>query len=504
MSKGGEITRVILGESIWTSKGDMNIVATNGDVCFSANKKVNFYGVEEGVHIGDYDFKEEENKEIAFSGWWSPDYEGTQNLEHDDRGSKSFLEKTVYYQLTVSTDIPLGTSIQFKLWDYDTGLFLDWLNPDDDKLAGKEVIKTGIVRDVNGKHRITIELFLNPNWDNDIRKDKGAFKDGCVDFYWTWRYNNANWTSQTNLLSVYPSNVKLRIKPAFEGGAYSLPEIYSRKGYIIAFAIDRLPNGEIQKFVSIKIRSTTTFHFESDVQKFKKEIYSETINIKKNTVEALSYEVEEISHFFRIKENITNVFVDEKLIEVPVTKGSSIAVFNKIKKTINFGKTAADIFTYHQVLDEIRNMMPEISSNGKFNTPSVSTVLSFIPGYQIAAFGVFLFEWMAQGLLAEADQNFQEQMWITWQNTKAKGLDSVMSFIENSWATNNRFDKILVSRETLNAVLKGKFRSIEEIRIKRFENIDPLTHTIITYRIEDKELDTYYDLVDCIFMNEEI
>jgi hypothetical protein len=37
---------------------------------------------------------------------------------------------------------------------------------------------------------------------------------------------------------------------------------------------------------------------------------------------------------------------------------------------------------------------------------------------------------MAQDLLQEADQNFQEQMWIEWQNTKTKGLDAVLSFIE--------------------------------------------------------------------------
>gem|GEM_PF-5443549 len=31
-----------------------------------------------------------------------------------------------------------------------------------------------------------------------------------------------------------------------------------------------------------------------------------------------------------------------------------------------------------------------------------------------------------------------------------------------------------------------------------------LTHTLITYRVQDLQLNTYYDVVDCIIMNEEI
>lgn len=503
MKESGNIIRNIFGKS-YREAESITINASKGALDFKSPKENTFYGKDGGKKFGDYEAKKDEEQEITFSGWWSPDYEGMRNLERDSRGSKSYLEKTVYYQLTVSKSIPVGTAIQFKLWDYDTGLFLDWLNPDDDKFAGKEVIKTVIVREVNGKHRITIELFLKPNWHNDLRKDLGWFKNGYLELYWTWSYKHKNWTSEPNFLCVHPSDVKLRIKPSYNGAVYTLPEIYSRKGYIIIFAIDQLPNGEIQKFVSLKIRSTTSFRFEQDIQKFKKEIYSETINIKKNKLEAVSYEVEEISHFFCIKENVINIFVDEKIVEVPVTQGSSIAIFNKIKKTINFGKIAAEIFTYHQVLDEIRNMMPEISSNVKFNTPSVSTALAFVPGYQIAAFGIFIFEWMAQDLLTEADQNFQEQMWITWQNTKTKGLDAVLSFIENSWASDNFFRYIPVNSEILNDLLTGKIKTRQEIIDRRFITKEPLTHTLIIYGVEDLQLDTYYDVVDCIFMNEEI
>ncbi|MBE8724242.1 hypothetical protein [Flavobacterium hungaricum] len=494
--------RRVGGNATYITRGTSKIFAK--DIEINSNGRIDYYAP-------NYTYGEpeprpvKEEPEIAFSGWWSPDYEGMRNLERDERGSKSYLEKTVYFQLTVSKTIPVGTVIHFKLWDYDTGLFLDWLNPDDDEFSGKEVIKTGIVRDVEGKHRITIELFLNPTWNNEIRKDIGPFKDGCIDLYWTWKYNNHDWTSNTNLLSVYPSNVKLRIKPAFDRNTYSLPEIYSRKGYIIVFAIDQLPSGEIQKFVSLKIRSTTKFQFTADIQKFKKEIYTETINIKKNRLESVSYEVEEISHFFYVKENVTNIFIDEKIVEVPVARSSTIAVFNKIKKVINFGKIAAEIFTYHQVLDELRNMMPEISNNGKFNTPSVSTALSFVPGYQIAAFGIFIFEWMVQDLLEQADQNLDELMWIEWQNVKTKGLDAVMSFIENnSWAQKNFFYPIPVNSEIMNDLFTGKLKTRQQIIDKRFTTKQEMTHILITYGVEDSQLETYFDVVDCIIMKEEI
>ncbi|MFH7019137.1 hypothetical protein [Flavobacterium sp. FlaQc-47] len=494
--------RYVGGNATYITRGKTKIFANEIEI--NSNGFIDYYAPE-------YSYNEPDPRpastkpEIAFSGWWSPDYEGMRNLEKGLKGPKSYLEKKVYFQLTVNKNIPLGTVIQFKLWDYDTGLFLDWLNPDDDEFAGKEVIKTGVVREVDGKHRITLELFLNPGWHNEIRKDIGLFKNGYLELYWTWCYNHKNWTSEPNFLNVHPSNIKLRIKPAYNGEAYAFPEIYSRKGYIITFAIDQLPNGEIQKFISLKIRSTTKFHFEQDIQKFKKEIYSETINIKKNRLEAVSYEVEEISHFFHVKENVTNIFIDEKMIEAPVVKGSSTAVINNIKKSVKFAKEAANVFTYFLILDEFRNMIPELSSNGKLTTPSVSTALAFVPGYQIAAFGIFLFEWMVQDLLEESDEVFNEEMWITWQNTKTKGLDAVLSFIEyNSWATKNLFYSIPVNSEIMNDLFTGKFKVRQDIVNSRFTTKEPLTHTLITYEVEDKELDTYYDVVDCIFMNEEI
>ncbi|MBF7091747.1 hypothetical protein IUY40_09350 [Flavobacterium sp. ALJ2] len=145
-----------------------------------------------------------------------------------------------------------------------------------------------------------------------------------------------------------------------------------------------------------------------------------------------------------------------------------------------------------------------LSSNGNLTTPSVSTALAFVPGAQIAAFGIFVFEWMVQDILAESDEVFNEHMWISWQNTKTKGLDAVLSFIENSWAKDNFFRSLPVNSEIMNDLFTGKLKTHQQIRDRRFTTKKTLTHTLITYGVRDEELDTYYDVVDCIYMNEEI
>ncbi|PBI90987.1 hypothetical protein BSF41_16930 [Flavobacterium sp. ACN2] len=112
---------------------------------------------------------------------------------------------------------------------------------------------------------------------------------------------------------------------------------------------------------------------------------------------------------------------------------------------------------------------------------------------------------MAQDLLEEAEHNFNEQMWLEWQNTKTKGLDAALSFINNnSWASDNFFRSYPVNTEIVNDLLIGKIKTRQQIRDRRSITKEKLTHTLITYGVEDLELDTYYDIVDCIFMNEEI
>lgn len=500
----GEIIRIITNKSAWISENNFDMISKEEDVTFSSLKEVTINGKNDGQFFGEYNFTEEHSNEKDFpTAYWSYDFEGKKRVSGDSNHKfRTTLEKTVYFQIDVNDRIPIGTTLQFKLYDYDTGLFMDWVNPDDDEFDGKEVIKTAVVREVDGKKRITIELFLELKWKKEIAEDKGSFRDGCLDFHWKWEYDNTDWNSESVILSVYPSDIRLRIKPALDIKQNGLPEMYSRLGDFLSFAIDQLSDGKIEKFVLIKIRATTTFSSIENINKFKKEIYTESISLKTNTLESASYEVIDVENFFTVRDDIKKIFVEEKVIKVPVAKGSNIAVFNSLKKTINFGKSAAEIFGHIQVLNEMRNMIPELSGNGKFNMPSLSIFIGFIPGAQVLAFGVEVIGWIVADMYKEMEAMVDEQMWITWQNTKTKGLEQAKGFLYTDWATKKRFDKIFIDQTTLNNLLKGKYKKIQELRDESYKlNPAEPNYTIFTYRVIEEEIDDYFDVVDCIFTN---
>lgn len=505
----GTITRIISNQSEWISENEFDLISKENDAVFSSVTKVSIDGKKSGHQIGAYNYNEKKDVEVKDFpfGWWTYDYDGKKRVDYDkndNTGFRSYLEKTVYFQLEVNDRVPLETSIQFKLYDYDTALGFDNLNPDDDKFDGKEVIRTINVREVDGKKRITIELFLEPIWKKEIVEDRGSFRDGCLDFYWKWNYDNTNWSSDKVILRVYPSLYKLRVKPALNTQTNALPEIYSHKGDIISFAIEQLPDGKIQKFVSMKIRTTTSFNSIEGINKFKKEIYTETIDLTRNRIESASYIIEDLEHIFTINGDFKKIFIEEQTYKVPVSKGSDIAVYNSIKKGVKFGKQAAEIFGHIQVLDEMRNMIPELSSNGQFNKPSLSTFIGFIPGAQIIAFGVGVLEWIAMDMIREMDEWIDEQMWISWQNTKHKGLATAKSFCDyNDWASKRRFKYYEVSKNLLNKILKGGFNNIDNLINESYSEKEAKTHTIFTNRVEDPEIEDFFDVIDCIFINDE-
>lgn len=508
MSEGGNITRIVLGESSWISEGDMNIIATDGDVTFSASKKVFAHGVEEGLHVGEYDWKVEEEavkKGDFISGKWTYDYDGIKDLKRDSNGPKANLEETVYFQLNVSEDILVGTVLKFKLWDRDE------LNPDDDTFNGKQVYKAAAVRQVNGKNKITIELLLDQNWRADIVADKKApFANGCLDFYWQWDYNNTEWNSEKFMLGVYFSETTLYIKPAISNNNYGLPEIYSNSGAIILYAIEKVPNGTIKKFSMIKLRTITTFKLQADINKFKREIYHEAINLETNRLESASYTVEEGAHFFKTNKNTSQIFIDETIVNVPIDARGMVAVKNFGVKALKFAKVAAEYFGHYQVLKEMKEMIPELSSNEEFNMPSLSTFVGFIPQLQVVAFGVEVIGWMVEESLRESKEIVDESMWADWQNAKGKGLRNAQDFIQSGWAIENRFNLIELSKEMVNKLLKGEIKTLEELEKLRekliIKNYDEYRSTLIYtafYTLHyDKDLDKDLVLIDSIFIKQ--
>ncbi|MDR7371016.1 hypothetical protein [Flavobacterium aquidurense] len=487
--------------NIYEKTGGVSKVFAKEGIEHNSNGKIEYFA--ESYSYGEPEKPPVRENKITFSGWWSQDYEGLRNLQEDTRGRKSSLGKTVYFQLTVSDNIPLGTPIVFQLWDYDTGMFIDCLNPDDDKFNGKKVYRTAVVREVEGKHRITIELYLKPEWNPDLIADKGPAKDACLDFYWNWEYNGEPWTSEPNYLSVYPSETTLFIKPAINDNRYGLPEIYSNTGATILYALEKTPNGTVKKFSMVKLRTITTFKFQADINKFKREIYEEAINLGTNRLESASYVVEEGASFFKAPKNSSQIYIDEQIINIPIEARGLLAVRNFGVKTLKFAKEAAHYYGQYEILKEMKEMIPELSSNEKFNMPSLSTFVGFIPQLEVVAFGVEVVGWMVAESLRESKEIVDESMWADWQNAKGKGLRYAQDFMRSSWARDHKFNSMYIGQSILDNVLKGKFKTLTELRNQNDNDRCNKNHTLIHYKINDETTDKIFDIIDSIYINEQ-
>lgn len=515
MSEGGKITRIILGESNWTSRGNMNIIATKGDVTFTANKKVNFYGVEEGIHIGDYDFKEEQH-EIAFSGWWSPDYEGIRNLESDSRGPKSSLGKTVYYQLTVSQDIPVGTSITFQLWDKDTLLFLDFLVQDDYKFGGKKVYRTANVREVNGKHRITIELFLNPNWNSDLVSDmKGYFKDGRLDFYWTWEYNNKPWTSNTNLLSVYTSETTLFIKPAYEG--YGFPEVRSADGEIIVFSAGIVATKESSKElenvmnkICDNIKSNAMFELREKMVKYSDKL-SYSIAIKQLKKGHLVNNMGKLEYSRRI---YTKPVFDNGGELYEITQAANFGYRKEGKFITTKGISQLDYFK--QV--GVRNAILKNAEKLNFFINCLDTIKFGMDGKMETLITMFVPLDFLNAVVYPSISKPIEEVWDNIvvhdvEQAKDNGLRGIYNLSNSEKFNRDRYGDykyIEINQDMLNKLLDGRYKTFEELEKNQIElrkNMDKykyqesLSYTILYYKKNDENVDKLMTYIETIFIN---
>lgn len=129
-----------------------------------------------------------------------------------------------------------------------------------------------------------------------------------------------------------------------------------------AFAIGESPTGKIKDFIEIKLRTTKTFEFLEDINKFKSEIYTERINLDRNTLESFSYEVQEVQHYFKVTEGGKQIFVESNTEKIPVPKGTETAYDNSLKKTWNFVKKGTGVIDKIMILDEMRNMIPSLSN----------------------------------------------------------------------------------------------------------------------------------------------
>lgn len=494
----GNITRIITQKSHWISENDFDIISKENDVTFSSLKEVTINGENDGHFLGDYNFNAENGDDKEFpTAYWSYDFEGKKRIPGDNNHIfRSTLEKKVFFQITVTAKVPLNTFIEFQLWEKDSVGFMD-----DSEFNEKKVFRLSDVREVEGKKRITIELFLENVWKKEIAKDRGSFQNGCIELFWKWQYNNTDWNSRDVELSVYPTDLRLRFKPAFSKKTHSLPEIYSHKGDIIVFVLDR-NEIEIKKFAYIHVKTTIEFKTTEQINTFKKQVYTEGFNLTENKADFINLHVEEVENVFKIKKGTKYIFIEENLKKIPLMDEDSFSMYSSLNKKIKFGKAVSEALDKYLIIEEMAQMIPEISSNGKFNKPALSTFVGMIPGAQIIAFGVAVLEWVSADMIKEMDEWLDEQMWIRWQNSKAKGLKEARFFAGLDWAKKNGFFHESLSHQLLNRVLRGDFKEINELITAIARDSNPKTHTIFTYRVEEPQIEEYFDLIDCIFIND--
>jgi len=260
----------------------------------------------------------------------------------------------------------------------------------------------------------------------------------------------------------------------------------------------------------LKLRTTTTFKFQADINKFKREIYTEAINLDANRLESANYSVEEMSTFFKTSKNSAQIYIDEEILEVPIAARGKIAVKNFGVKLIKFAKEAAKVYEQFEILKEMKEMIPELSSNEKFNMPSLSTFVGFIPQLAVYSFGVEVIGWMVKDSFRESNETLDESMWADWQNAKARGLRYAQDFIQSKWAIKNGFKYVQLSREMINKLLKGEIKNLEQLKNLReslmSKNYDEyqltLNYTAFYTTNYNEEIEKDIILIDSIFINQ--
>ncbi|PAM91779.1 hypothetical protein B4N84_23405 [Flavobacterium sp. IR1] len=510
--------RVVGGSITKTSKGATTIEVLDGNFVSIAAKQNMWNGGENGVTHHEYvapEKKEEKPKEITFSGWWSPDFAGQKNLDRDSDRARSYLDQTVYFQLNVSKDIPLGTNITFQLWDKDTGFFLDWVNPDDDELDAKKVYRNAVVREVDGKHRMTIELFLNPKWKDDLVKDKGPFKNGCLDLYWTWEYDNTNWTSDTNILNVYPSDTTLHIKAAYEG--YGFPEIRSADGELIVFSAGIVAVEEPSKDLEQAIKSIEDDIKGNAIGKIRENMvkYSDklryTLAVKQLKKGHLVNNMGKVEFSRRV---YTKPVMDNSGEVYTITKAANFG-YKKDGQTITTkGISQLDYFREVGVRNAILKNVEkfsyvlEILDVLKFGMEGkMETLITAFPPLD------FLNVMVYPSIRKPIERIWDQMIVDSVEDAKDKGLSGIDELADAKWFNRQQFGDykyIRLNSDMVNKLLNGKYQTFEDLKreeeetkkvMDKYDYNSSLTYTVLYCKKMDNDIDKLITYIETIFIN---
>ncbi|WP_395076428.1 hypothetical protein [Flavobacterium sp.] len=477
-------------------------------------------------------------------GWWSSDPEGNVPVEYDrvhTPGYRAQLEDIVYFQLKVDKKVPVGTQIKFKLWDKDIAFFIDWINFDDDDFGkdGKELFKTAIVSDVGNAefNRVTIKLYLTPEWKAQLEIEKGSLKDGCLDFYWIWEYQSQKWESKDIILRVYYKR-NLFIKEAYPS-KYTFPEVIdSKTGDYIVFLKNEAGdvvgniNSKVDRFYAVRVTVTGKYEFEGRTNKVTKKLYEEKINL--HTGKSSNKKIFEVKELVAFKAKNTTVITklkNTKVIQIKKKFSDYYNVHDIGKYGIQGLQEAMNVFGY---IDLFNDASDAVAGKGLAAYDAIGlgtaaaeqatkvamaqeTKLGLMSAEEIAlmslpewvnpvAFGLAVFEeTISKPFVAQVMQDIEETMFEKMEMVKRGGLVDVdlLISLDRNVRTYFRLAKN-IPQQKHNEVFAGKIKTYEELLkdndLYRSKNPNGGTYTYLLALIETETPNVFDYNIDTIFV----
>ncbi|WP_433778160.1 hypothetical protein [Flavobacterium anhuiense] len=495
---GGNATYIVRG----TTKEFANEIEIN------SNGRIDYYAPE--YTYGDPEPRPvREEPEKAFSGWWSPDYEGMRNIpEQDANYLKAYLEETVYFQLNVSDSIPVGTSITFQLWDKNTP-FRGLTIFDDPKFDGKMVYKTAMVREVNGQHRITIELYLDPKWHIEIKKDEKGSINSCLEFYWTWKYHSTYWKSNDNILGVYRSKTTLFIKPAYEG--YNFPEIRTSDGDIVVFSkgigLEHEPSKELENqlnTIADNIKSELYGDVREAMMKYSDNM-RHTIAVRQLKRGYLANNMGKIEFSRKI---YTKPVYDNSGELYEVTKAGNFGYRKDGKLVTTKGISQLDYFKEVGTFNTIAKASKELLEIFDFASDVISFAMDENPATIPTGFAPldFLVTLVMPSITESIIESWDRPVYELAEKAKDKGIRGINNFILTNAGKDSRYgyNFLEINQLVLDKLLKGEIKKIDDLQNLQRENNNfssSPSYILFYYKQKQKDRDEEATIIDCIFIN---
>ncbi|KFF03484.1 hypothetical protein [Flavobacterium reichenbachii] len=540
------------GTSRITSNGEIVFNAYDGDANFTTNG-INKWTAKDGHFVGDYKEIELPEKPVDEtrnfpSGWWSKDPEGKIRVDYLDsetkKGFRAELEDVVYFQLRVNKKVPLGTKIKFKLWDHDWSVFMDFflqgVNLDDDDFGvdGKELFKTGTVKDTGEEYnRITLKLPLTPEWKEQLENETGPFElDKYLDFFWIWTYDDTEWNSKQIILNVYYTR-NLYIKEA-NPGRYRFPEVIdSQTGDFIVFLKNEAGDivgsidSNVAEFYAVRTTVTAQYNFGGKTNVVIKKLYEEKINL--HTGKATTNTISEVKEFVAFKAKKTAAIT--KLEDTSVTQVSKkFSDYYNVYDIGSYGikvlQEAMNILGYIDLYNDVSDAVAG-KSLSMYDTSGVMTAtadvatkaamaqetkLGLMTAEEIAlmslpewvspvTFGLAVFEeTITKPFVAQVMQDIAETMFWKMEYAKRGGLKAVDSLISLDKNVAQYYELIYnIPQQKHNGIFAGKIKTYSDLNkdntIYHSENQQAKTYTYLLALMEI-EPNVYDYNIDTIFI----